>query len=64
MDKKSNAEYSIEELENTLNAVAGIIKLHGDVYLPIFRRIYEELQTARQNQEIRAIAMKLVSNYD
>jgi len=61
MSSKTNVILTIEELENTLSALAVIIKLHGDAYLPIFRRIYEELQTARQNQDIRDIALKLVS---
>jgi hypothetical protein len=39
--------------------LAKIVALHGDVYLPLFQRIEEELKQSKAQDEVRLRALKL-----
>lgn len=57
-----NENVSTEQLQKIYLLAAEIVKKHGDVYLPTFRRIHEELQIRKELDLLKDIALKIASN--
>ena len=56
-----NENVSTEQLPKTYLLAARIVQKHGDVYLPTFKRIHEELQTRKELDLLKDIALKIAS---
>lgn len=54
---------TVERLERGLLMLAHIIRMDGDVYLPIFARLEQELEVARRQQDTMARALSLIDSY-
>lgn len=54
---------SEERIEGALRIVAYIIDLHGEVYLPIFERLENELIAARKRRAPAERARRLLESY-
>ncbi len=48
-----------EMLERAYTIIAKIIRDHGDKYLPIFKRIHEEREARKANQDLKDIALQI-----
>lgn len=48
-----------ENMEAAYVIMAKIIRDHGDKYLPIFKRIHEERELRKANQDLRNIALQV-----
>lgn len=53
----------IDELEHALKIAARVVSLFGECYLPIFNRIYFELNQAKEKQDQKSLALQLAMNY-
>jgi hypothetical protein len=57
--KKGSNIVTDEELEECYHIMARIIRDHGDVYLPIFKRLHEERELRRKNNDLKSIALRI-----
>ncbi|OSZ82567.1 hypothetical protein CAP35_04680 [Chitinophagaceae bacterium IBVUCB1] len=48
-----------ENLQTAYLIIAGIVKKHGDVYLPIFKRVHEEVELRKKQNDLLLLAMKI-----
>jgi len=46
-------------LEQAYTIMAKIVRDHGDVYLPIFKRLHEEREARKARQDLRNIALQV-----
>jgi len=51
-----------ENIEKAYIIMAQIIQKYGDKYLPIFKRIHEEREARKANQDLKNIALQVASN--
>ena len=51
-----------EDLETAYKIMAIIVSNHGDKYLPVFKRIHEELEQRRTQQGLMNIALQIAEN--
>jgi hypothetical protein len=58
----SENDITDEILEKCCKDAALMVKIGGDVYLPIFERLYKELKARKNNNDIKNIAIKIASN--
>lgn len=54
---------TIERIERALVLMAHVVMLDGEVYLPIFNRLEEELQAARRQRDTMFRARQIVEGY-
>jgi hypothetical protein len=59
----ASRKVSIEELERMLKVAADVVALHGETYLPIFKRLHDELLKAREAEKIKKLAMEIALQY-
>jgi hypothetical protein len=55
-------EVSMEELEEAYTIMAGIIRKKGEKFLPVFKRLHEEVLQRRANQSLVDIALQIASD--
>jgi len=55
--------FSIEELEHAKKIAARVVTLYGDTYLPIFQRVLDEINKAKQAETIKQLALKEALSY-
>jgi hypothetical protein len=55
----STAHIQLTHIETAYCELAKIIKLYGDVYLPIFERLHNELKIIESKNAIKQIALSL-----
>ncbi len=48
-----------EDLQTAYLLIAGIVKKHGDAYLPIFKRVHEEVELRKKQNDLLQLAMKI-----
>lgn len=48
-----------EKLEEAYVILAGIIRHHGDKYLPLFKRLHDEREIRREQRDLSNIALKV-----
>ncbi len=63
MTVRQHQPVTVERLERGLVLLAHIIAMDGEVYLPLFNKLEEELQSARRKQSTMDRAMQIVENY-
>lgn len=51
-----------ENIEQAYIIMANIVRNYGDKYLNIFKRIHDEREARKANQELRNIALQVSSN--
>ncbi|OJV55784.1 MAG: hypothetical protein BGO31_16955 [Bacteroidetes bacterium 43-16] len=51
-----------ENIEQAYIIMANIVRNYGDKYLTIFKRIHDEREVRKANQELRNIALQVSSN--
>lgn len=57
----SKQEKSLDEkIEESYFIMAKIIRDHGDVYLPLFKRVHEERELRKANRDLKNIALRAV----
>lgn len=49
-------------LKDVQKISAEIVKQHGDLYLPVFIRIHEEIEKRKNNQSYKQIALQIALN--
>ncbi|MES2479447.1 MAG: hypothetical protein V4561_10185 [Bacteroidota bacterium] len=54
-------DVSMEELEEAYAIIADIIRKRGEKFLPIFKRLHEEVLQRRVNQSLIDIALQVSS---
>lgn len=54
---------TVDRIERALVLTAHIVGLDGEVYLPIFNRLEEELQAARRQQDAMSRARGVIEGY-
>ncbi|MEQ9299215.1 MAG: hypothetical protein RIF33_11645 [Cyclobacteriaceae bacterium] len=57
----SNEEINVASLEKCLKTIAKVVAEYGKDYLPIFERVYAELEKKRQQQTILDMALNLAN---
>ncbi|WP_156088773.1 hypothetical protein [Mucilaginibacter pedocola] len=50
---------NIDEIKEVYLTAAKIVAIFGDVYLPIFERIHQELKLLEQKHELQSVALEL-----
>lgn len=53
-------DITIELLHDTSLTMAKIVQRYGDLYLPIFIRILEEIEKQKSNQSYKEIALQML----
>lgn len=48
-----------EKLQSAYLIIAGIVKQHGEKYLPIFKRMHEEIEVRKAQKNLLEIASRL-----
>lgn len=56
-----NTQISIRDLEHALKIAAKVVALYGEVYLPGFMRLKNEVMAAKQKNDAKAEAL-LIAN--
>ena len=51
-----------EMIEEAYRIIAGIVRDHGDKYLPVFKRLHEERAHRQANQDLKNIALQVAGN--
>jgi len=54
---------SLEALEKALKIAARITVMHGQTYLPIFKRLHDEAEKMRDGQNKENLALHLAKQY-
>lgn len=54
---------SITELERAVKTAARVVSLYGEIYLPVFERLHEELEKMKRLEEKKILALNLVKGY-
>lgn len=57
---KQEMKVTDELLESAYLIIAGIVTAHGEKYLPVFKRIHEEVQERKAQKNLLSIAAELV----
>ncbi len=56
-------KFSIEELEDALKIAAKVVALYGETYLPIFKRLHDELLKAQEGEKTKRLALEMALGY-
>lgn len=59
---KNQVDVTDENIEQAYIIMAHIIQKYGDKYLPIFKRIHQERELRKANQDLRNIALRIAAN--
>lgn len=51
-----------EKIEQAYVIMAQVVRNYGDKYLPLFKRIHDEREERKANQDLRNIALLVASN--
>jgi hypothetical protein len=62
MSKNLNEPISLEDIQRAYGIAARVIKDFGDVYLPIFQRLHEELAERKKQLDMKAVALSVADN--
>jgi hypothetical protein len=57
------SQTSIQELEHALKIAAKVVAMYGEVYLPIFSRLQNELVKAKEADKMKTLALELALSY-
>lgn len=49
-------DISDERLSAAYETLASIISVHGDIYLPLFKRLHEEIELRKKNDKYKLLA--------
>lgn len=55
--------HSLSNLEKCLQIAARVVALYGDVYVPIFERVHDEVLKVRQKGYIKLLAINIAIDY-
>jgi len=58
----TNADITIEFLQENYKIIASIIEQYGDIYLPIFIRIHKEVEQRKEYKSFKEIALQVAVN--
>lgn len=61
---KSSFTSEEKELIRAYKIVAEVVRLYGDIYLPIFERLHLEIQVLKQRDNLRSLAGKISQETD
>jgi hypothetical protein len=50
-----------EQLMKCYHLAASIVSLYGDAYLPIFKRLHDEVEKIKCNENIKTLALTVAS---
>ena len=56
-------QFSIEELGRALKIAARVVALYGEIYLPIFNRLHAEMTKAKEDENAKALALRIALSY-
>jgi hypothetical protein len=58
---KSTNGITKEQLMTCYHLAAKAVSLYGDSYLPVFKRLHEEVEKTKQNEDMKSLALILIS---
>lgn len=53
---------SDEEVEKAYKIMAGVIRDHGDKYLPVFQRLHEEYEQRKAKRDLKNLALQIAAD--
>lgn len=56
---KQEGKVTDEQLESAYQVIAGIVTVHGEKYLPIFERVYNEVKKRNVQKKLMALAAEV-----
>lgn len=59
---KKEVTITDENIEQAYIIMAHIVRNYGDKYLPIFKRVHEERNARKANQDLKNIALQVSNN--
>lgn len=59
----SSNKLSVANLEHAVKILARVLSLYGEIYLPLFNRLYADLQTAKEADKMKTLALQLALSY-
>lgn len=60
---EQTSQLSIHELEHALKIAAKVVAMYGDVYLPIFSRVQNDLTKAMETDKMKTLALQMANSY-
>ncbi|MEM6813271.1 MAG: hypothetical protein AAF600_02640 [Bacteroidota bacterium] len=58
----SKANITLDLLQDASMVMAQIVEKYGDLYIPIFVRIIDEIEDRKKNQSYKEIALQMLDN--
>ncbi|MEM1258950.1 MAG: hypothetical protein AAF849_00735 [Bacteroidota bacterium] len=58
----SKADITLELLQDASMVMAQIVEKYGDLYIPIFARVIDEIEDRKKNQSYKEIALQMLDN--
>ncbi len=55
------SQYSTRELEEAYKIAAVIVKRYGEKYLPVFKRMHDEIEQAKADNSFKQIALQVAA---
>lgn len=56
---KQTKRLTDENLQAAYKIIAGIVKQHGESYLPVFKRVHEEVKLREEQNDLLSIAEQI-----
>lgn len=53
---------SDEDVAKAYKIMAGIVRDHGDKYLPVFQRLHDEMEARKAKQGLKDIALQIAQD--
>lgn len=53
---------SDEDVEKAYKIMATIVRNHGDKYLPVFKRLHDEMETRKAKRDLKNIALQIAAD--
>lgn len=58
-DMTQSKRLTDENLQAAYKIIAGIVSQHGETYLPIFKRVHEEVELRKKQNDLLSLAITL-----
>lgn len=56
---KQTKRLTDENLQAAYKIIAGIVRQHGETYLPVFKRIHEEVELRKKQNDLLSLAIQI-----
>lgn len=59
--KSDTNDFTLAELEHAKKIAARVVAMYGDIYLPIFKRLYDEVEKKKTALDMKSLALKVAA---